>query len=34
MRALLEAYERCRQPQGLPATYLVVYGVLRKEPRA
>jgi malonyl-CoA O-methyltransferase len=34
MRALLEAYERCRQPQGLPATYRVVYGVLRKEPRA
>ena len=30
--ALREAYERFRQPQGLPATYQVVYGVLRKEP--
>ena len=29
--ALVEAYERFRQPQGLPATYQVVYGVLRKE---
>lgn len=28
--ALVEAYERLRQPQGLPATYQVVYGVLRK----
>jgi malonyl-CoA O-methyltransferase len=31
MLALLAAYERFRQPQGLPATYRVVYGVLRKE---
>lgn len=30
MQALLKAYERFRQPQGLPATYQVVYGVLRK----
>ena len=30
VRALVEAYERFRQPQGLPATYQVVYGVLRK----
>ena len=29
--ALVEAYERFRQPQGLPATYQVVYGVLQKE---
>ncbi|AYC31265.1 malonyl-[acyl-carrier protein] O-methyltransferase BioC [Pseudomonas cavernae] len=29
--ALIAAYERCRQPQGLPATYQVVYGVLRRE---
>ncbi|HLA31972.1 MAG TPA: malonyl-[acyl-carrier protein] O-methyltransferase BioC, partial [Pseudomonas sp.] len=29
--ALVQAYERFRQPQGLPATYQVVYGVLRKE---
>ncbi|UVE17502.1 malonyl-ACP O-methyltransferase BioC [Pseudomonas sp. LS44] len=29
--ALIEAYERFRQPQGLPATYQVVYGVLRRE---
>jgi malonyl-CoA O-methyltransferase len=28
--ALLDAYERQRQPLGLPATYQVVYGVLRK----
>ncbi|XLY87750.1 malonyl-ACP O-methyltransferase BioC [Ectopseudomonas mendocina] len=28
--ALIEAYERFRQPQGLPATYQVVYGVLQK----
>ncbi|MDT4864828.1 Malonyl-[acyl-carrier protein] O-methyltransferase [compost metagenome] len=28
--ALIDAYERFRQPQGLPATYRVVYGVLRK----
>ena len=26
----LNAYEQFRQPQGLPATYQVVYGVLRK----
>ncbi len=32
MRALLDAYERFRQPRGLPATYQVVYGVLRKQP--
>lgn len=31
MRALLDAYEQFRQPQGLPATYQVVYGLLRKE---
>lgn len=31
LRALAEAYERFRQPQGLPATYQVVYGVLRKD---
>lgn len=31
MLALLNAYEQFRQPQGLPATYQVVYGVLRKE---
>lgn len=30
IRALIEAYERFRQPQGLPATYQVVYGVLQK----
>lgn len=30
IRALVEAYERFRQPQGLPATYQVVYGVLQK----
>lgn len=29
--ALMEAYERFRHPQGLPATYQVVYGVLKKE---
>jgi malonyl-CoA O-methyltransferase len=28
--ALIDAYERQRQPQGLPVTYQVVYGVLRK----
>ena len=28
--ALIDAYERFRQPPGLPATYQVVYGVLRK----
>jgi malonyl-CoA O-methyltransferase len=32
IRALVEAYERFRQPSGLPATYQVVYGLLRKEP--
>lgn len=31
IRALVAAYEGFRQPQGLPATYQVVYGVLRKE---
>lgn len=30
IRALVEAYEQRREPQGLPATYQVVYGVLRK----
>ncbi|HDS1737928.1 MULTISPECIES: malonyl-ACP O-methyltransferase BioC [Pseudomonas] len=30
LQGLLQAYERFRQPQGLPATYQVVYGVLRK----
>jgi malonyl-CoA O-methyltransferase len=30
LRALIQAYERFRQPQGLPATYQVVYGVLQK----
>lgn len=30
IRALIEAYEHFRQPQGLPATYQVVYGVLQK----
>ena len=34
MLALLSAYEQFRQPQGLPATYQVVYGVLRKEHQA
>ncbi len=28
---LLDTYESYRQPQGLPATWQVVYGVLRKE---
>ena len=31
IRALLDAYEGFRQPQGLPATYQVVYAVLQKE---
>lgn len=31
VQALRAAYEAFRQPQGLPATYQVVYGVLRKE---
>lgn len=30
VRALIAAYERFRQPAGLPATYRVVYAVLRK----
>ncbi|MCJ0971910.1 malonyl-ACP O-methyltransferase BioC [Pseudomonas sp. PS1] len=30
-RALVEAYERLRTPRGLPATYQVVYGVLRRD---
>ncbi|MGO1207646.1 MAG: malonyl-ACP O-methyltransferase BioC, partial [Pseudomonas putida] len=30
MHGLLQAYEAFRQPEGLPATYQVVYGVLRK----
>lgn len=30
IRALIAAYERYRTPAGLPATYQVVYGVLRK----
>lgn len=30
MQALLHAYEQFRQPEGLPATYQVVYAVLRK----
>ena len=34
MLALLAAYEGFRQPQGLPATYQVVYGVLHKERHA
>ncbi len=31
IRALVSAYERYRQAEGLPATYQVVYGLLRKE---
>lgn len=31
IRALIDAYERYRTSNGLPATYQVVYGVLRKE---
>ncbi|MCQ4294207.1 malonyl-ACP O-methyltransferase BioC [Pseudomonas stutzeri] len=31
IRALVDAYEGFRQPEGLPATYQVLYGVLRKE---
>jgi len=31
IRALVAAYERFRQPEGLPATYRVVFGVLRKD---
>ncbi|RFQ05269.1 malonyl-[acyl-carrier protein] O-methyltransferase BioC [Pseudomonas putida] len=30
MQGLLQAYEAYRQPEGLPATYQVVYGLLRK----
>ncbi len=30
MQGLLQAYEQFREPLGLPATYQVVYGVLRK----
>ncbi|MGU2525907.1 malonyl-ACP O-methyltransferase BioC [Pseudomonas aeruginosa] len=31
IRALVADYERFRQPEGLPATYRVVFGVLRKD---
>lgn len=31
LQRLLDAYENYRQPQGLPATWQVVYGVLSKE---
>lgn len=31
IRALVEAYEQFRQPEGLPAAYQVVYGILRKD---
>ncbi|TWI56752.1 malonyl-CoA O-methyltransferase [Pseudomonas duriflava] len=31
LRALAAAYERLREPAGLPASYRVVYGVLQKE---
>lgn len=31
LQALLAAYEYFRQPQGLPATWQIVYGVLQKE---
>ncbi len=31
LQRLLDAYESYRQPQGLPATWQVIYGVLRKE---
>lgn len=31
IRALIDAYEQFRTPGGLPATYQVVYGVLRKD---
>jgi malonyl-CoA O-methyltransferase len=31
LRALSEAYEAFRQPEGLPASYRVVYGVFQKE---
>ncbi|MCY1404774.1 Malonyl-[acyl-carrier protein] O-methyltransferase [compost metagenome] len=32
VRALITAYERFRQPEGLPATYRVVNAILRKSP--
>jgi len=32
IRALVDAYEGFRQPEGLPATYQVIYGFLHKEP--
>ena len=32
LRALEAAYERQRQAEGLPCTYQVIFGVLRKEP--
>lgn len=31
IRALVDAYEQFRTPEGLPATYRVVYGVLHKD---
>lgn len=31
MRALVDAYEQRREALGLPATYQVVHGLLRKE---
>ncbi|AEF23801.1 malonyl-ACP O-methyltransferase BioC [Pseudomonas fulva] len=34
LRALADAYERQRQPEGLPCTYQVIYGVLQKESRS
>ncbi len=34
MQGLLQAYEHWRQPSGLPATYQVVYAVLRKPQQA
>lgn len=34
LRALAEAYEQQRQPEGLPCTYQVIYGVLQKERRS
>lgn len=32
IQALIRSYEQFRQPQGLPATYQVVYGLLEKTP--
>jgi malonyl-CoA O-methyltransferase len=32
IRRLIDAYEQFRQPAGLPATYQVVFALLRKEP--